>query len=251
MDRAALVQYLDAFLSVDQFTDFCPNGLQISGRDTIHHLVTGVTANLALIDAAIERNADALLVHHGFFWRGEDPCIVGLKYERIRRLIQHDISLFAYHLPLDAHSAVGNNVQLATELGLRVQGPLTDGHVPPLTLRGAFDQPLSGQQLETQLKQAVGRAPLYIEGRSEEIRTVAWCTGAAQDYIVVAVEAGCDAYITGEVSERTVDIARESGIHFYAAGHYATEQFGVQALGNQLADQFNLTHTFIPVPNPV
>lgn len=251
MHRDQLIDYLQSYLTPSQFADYCPNGLQVSGREEVNHIVSGVTANQAFIDQAIIANADLCLVHHGFFWKGEDPCIIGMKHRRLKALLHHDINLAAYHLPLDAHPEVGNNVQLANVLGIDIEGAIDDGMSPSLTLAGRLKQPQTGEQFAAHITTCLGRQPLYISGGNDPIERIAWCTGAAQDFIYAAIAAGCDAFITGEVSERTVDIAREAGIHFYAAGHYATEQFGVQALGDHLAQQFNLKHTFIPVDNPV
>lgn len=250
MYRDQLVDYLQSYLTPADFADYCPNGLQVAGREEITQLVTGVTANQSFIDQAITAGADLCLVHHGFFWKGENPCIVGMKHRRLTALLCNDLNLVAYHLPLDAHPEVGNNAQLAKRLGFEIEGAIDDGMSPCLTLAGHLQTPLSGDELAQHIGQSLGRQPLHIPGKSQKIERVAWCTGAAQDFMHAAVAADCDAYITGEVSERTVDIARESGIHFYAAGHYATEQFGVQALGEHLADRFGIQHTFIPVYNP-
>ena len=249
--RDELTHYLTSLLQPHNIKDYCPNGLQISGKHEIHTVVTGVTANQALIEAACNLNADALLVHHGFFWRGEDPCIIGHKYNRIKPLIQHDINLFAFHLPLDMHKEFGNNVSLARVLNFIPKGQIDLGDPPNLVWHGVLPQPSSGAQLSDHIEQQLQRKPLYIPGKSSAIKTIAWCTGAAQDYIQLAADFGCDAFLTGEVSERTVDIARETGIHFYAAGHYATERYGVQALGRLLAEHFDLTHNFLEIDNPV
>jgi dinuclear metal center YbgI/SA1388 family protein len=246
-----LVSYIDSQLVPERFSDYAPNGLQIAGKSEVQRIVTGVTANQAFIDAAVAAKADVCLVHHGFFWKGEAPNLVGMKYARIRSLIVNEINLLAYHLPLDAHDDFGNNVQLAQRLDLELQGILNDGCLPALTRWGYLNSPLAGEALAARLQSVLDRAPLHIAGQAKKIEKVALCTGAAQDMIVAAIEAGCDAFITGEVSERTVDLARESGIHFYAAGHYATEQFGVQALGKHLATIYDITHQFIPIYNPV
>ena len=251
VQRHELIRYLTELLRPDNCKDYCPNGLQVSGKDNICTLVTGVTANAALIAAACALGADALLVHHGFFWRGEDPCLTGLKYNRIKMLIQHDINLFAFHLPLDMHKEVGNNVQLAKILNFTPKGQIAAGEPLGSVWHGTLPQACAGDQLAHHIEQKLQRRPLYIAGKSAQIKTIAWCTGAAQDYLQLAADYGCDAFLTGEVSERTVDIARETGIHFYAAGHYATERYGVQALGALLAEHFELTHQFIEIHNPV
>lgn len=249
--RDELAHYLTELLHPVRYKDYCPNGLQISGKEDIRTLVTGVTANAALINRACSLEADALLVHHGFFWRGDNPCITGLKYQRIKMLMQHDMSLFAFHLPLDMHKEYGNNVQLAKILNIIPKGQIDCGDPAGLVWHGMLPQTYSGEQWAHVMEQHLQRRPLYIAGKSSTINTVAWCTGAAQDYIQLAADYGCDAFLTGEVSERTVDIAKETGIHFYAAGHYATERYGVQALGRLLAEQFSLTHHFIEIDNPV
>jgi dinuclear metal center YbgI/SA1388 family protein len=246
-----LISYCDDLLEMDRFRDYCPNGLQVEGKQQINKIVTGVTASQALIDAAIEADADALLVHHGYFWKGEDARVVGLKKQRIASLLNADISLIAYHLPLDAHPVYGNNVQLAQLLDISVEGRLQEGTDPAIGLYGRLNQPMSGKAFANHIAKVLQRTPLHIETMAQEISTVAWCTGAAQGYIEQAVELGVDAYITGEVSESTVHIARETGIHFYAAGHHATERYGVKALGEHLAADFGLDQQFIDIDNPV
>ena len=238
-------------LHPEQFKDYCPNGMQVEGRKDIAKLVTGVTACQDFIDAALEANADALLVHHGYFWRGEDQSITGIKKSRIETLLKNDLSLFAYHLPLDVHREFGNNVQLAKVLGIAVEGDLGKQNNHPIGLTGSFAEPLNFDSLQSFLEERLGRQALGVAGSSDTIKSVAWCTGAAQNYIELAVEAGVDAYITGEISEPTVHIARESGIHFFSAGHHATERYGVQAMGEYLAAKFALEHEFIDIDNPV
>ncbi|GJM13630.1 MAG: GTP cyclohydrolase 1 type 2 [Pseudohongiella sp.] len=242
---------LKQVLHPEQFKDYCPNGLQVEGRKEISKLVTGVTACQALIDAAAEAGADALLVHHGYFWRGEDQSISGIKKSRIEALLKHDMSLLAYHLPLDAHREFGNNVQLARVLGIEIDGELGKQNNHPIGLTGSLDPGLDFESLKALIADRLGRHALAIEGKSEAIESIAWCTGAAQNYIELAVAAGVDAYITGEVSEPTVHIAREAGIHFFSAGHHATERYGVQAIGAYLAEKFGIEHQFIDIDNPV
>jgi dinuclear metal center YbgI/SA1388 family protein len=246
-----LVAYTDDLLDVSLFKDYCPNGLQVQGRNRIECLISGVTASRMLIEAAVERNADALLVHHGYFWKGEDPCITGIKHGRLRRLLQHEISLLAYHLPLDAHEQFGNNVWLATRLGIEVQGALGEGRDQGLGLFGKLSTPVNVATFSRLVEQSLGRIPQVIPGGSHNISSVGWCTGAAQGFIEKAVAQGLDAYLSGEISEPTVHIAREAGIHYIAAGHHATERYGVQALGEHLAQTFVLKHEFIDIDNPV
>lgn len=247
----AFVAYLDHLLTPKQFVDYCPNGLQIEGKPVIETLVTGVTANLALLEAAIAHNADALLVHHGFFWKNDSPCITGMSYRRIRTLITHGMSLLAYHLPLDAHEVYGNNVQLGQRLDALVTDTFQSQSGINIGCIGQLRTPMSGEQLAKWLTTQLERAPLYISGSKRPIETLAWCTGAGQDYIWQALENKVDAYLTGEVSERTVHIARENNLHFYAAGHHATERYGVKALGDHLSSQFGIQHHFIDIDNPV
>ncbi|MEX0963603.1 MAG: Nif3-like dinuclear metal center hexameric protein [Pseudohongiellaceae bacterium] len=242
---------LKQVLRPEQFKDYCPNGLQVQGRGEIARLVTGVTACQELIEAAVDSGADALLVHHGYFWRGEDQSISGIKKARIQSLLKHDINLFAYHLPLDVHKEFGNNVQLANVLGIEIEGELGKLNNHPIGLTGTPNQELDFNSLQALIADKLGRKPLAIAGKPASIKSIAWCTGAAQNYIELAVAAGVDAYITGEVSEPTVHIARESGIHFFSAGHHATERYGVQAVGGYLAEKFGLDHQFIDIDNPV
>jgi len=245
-----LTSYVNGLLEVSDFKDYCPNGLQVQGRPQIEHLVAGVTASQALIEAAIDANADAILVHHGYFWHGEDPCITGIKYQRIKRLLEAGVSLLAYHLPLDAHPVFGNNAQLALKLGLIVDGRFGEAK-QPIAMHGHLASSQSVEDFCGHIASVLNRSPLYIGEAARKINTVAWCTGAAQSYINQAVELGVDAFITGEVSEQTVHIAREAGIVFIAAGHHATERYGAQALGTHLAENFALSQQFIDIENPV
>jgi dinuclear metal center YbgI/SA1388 family protein len=246
-----LVNYCDQLLGIDQFQDYCPNGLQVEGKSQVSKLVSGVTASQALIDAAIAQQADVVLVHHGYFWKGENPCVVGMKRRRLQALLANGVSLLAYHLPLDAHDSLGNNAQLGRLLGFAVRGGFGGGRGPDIALHGELRAPESAQQLTEHITRKLGRTPLHIPGRSEVISKVAWCTGAAQNYIEQAVMLGADAFISGEISEQTVHVAREMDIHYYSAGHHATERYGVQALGDHLADYFHIEHRFIDIENPV
>lgn len=245
-----LIQHLDALLQSNSFKDYCPNGLQIAGRERVATVVTGVTASQALIDAAVAMGADTLLVHHGYFWRGEDERLLGIKRERIKTLLLNDINLIAYHLPLDAHPLYGNNIQLAQMLNFKIDGPVND-EPGQLVLKGRLPRPMSGAELAAWLHGRLDREPLHIGEDNDVIETVGWCTGAAQGYLSQAIDAGVDAYITGEVNESTVHLARETGTHFYSAGHHATERYGVRALGEHLAEHFGLQVEFIDIDNPV
>jgi len=246
-----LLTRIDELLEPDRFSDYCPNGLQVEGRSRVERLVTGVTASQALLDAAVAWNADAILVHHGYFWRGEDPTVRGMKRRRLHTLLANDISLLAYHLPLDAHPQLGNNAQLGALLGLDYTGALEPHKSDGVGNVGVFAAPRPVSEVLSQLEQLTKRAPLHIGDPGDVIKTVAWCTGAAQGYIEAAVSAGADVFITGEASEPTVHVAREEGIHFIAAGHHATERYGVQALGEYLASHLPVEHRFIDIDNPV
>lgn len=244
-----LVDYIDTLLEAN-FQDYCPNGLQVEGKGEVRKLVSGVTASLALLEAAVAAQADAILVHHGYFWRGENPCIVGVKQQRLRLLMSHNISLLAYHLPLDDHPVYGNNAQLGELLGLTEKGKFGNARQPSIARHGQLAAPLSGAAFAAYLEEKLGRIPLHIPGKAQLIRNIGWCSGAAQDYIEQAALLGLDAYLTGEVSEQTVHIARETGIHFFAAGHHATERYGAPALAGHLAEVFHLEHVFIDIDNP-
>lgn len=257
-----LTDFCDAYLSADAFKDYAPNGLQVDGGCPVQRIVTGVTACEALIDAAIAENADVIMVHHGYFWKGEPAPITGMKGRRIRKLMQHGISMIGYHLPLDAHPAIGNNAKLAELLNLTVIGALYPNESHPVG-NIATCKPQSAQSLITQITQALGRAPLHISANypssndtenniddNRLIERVGICTGGAQDMIEQAAMMGCDAFISGEISERTTHIARELGIDYFACGHHATERGGIQALGDIIAEQFGLPVTFIDIDNP-
>lgn len=250
VDRDQLKAYLAQVLNITQYRDYCPNGLQIEGRSSIRHVVTGVTASQALIEAAVEAGADALLVHHGYFWRNEEPCIVGQKRRRIGRLIAADLNLFAYHLPLDMHPDLGNNAQLGRLLGLVAQRRFGEQDI------GWLGEPDDGSlrtagDLADRIAARLGRAPLLIGDPAQPLGKIGWCTGAAQGLLADAIAAGADAYVSGEISEPTVHAARESGVAYLAAGHHATERYGIRALGEHLARHFGLRHTFIDIDNPV
>jgi dinuclear metal center YbgI/SA1388 family protein len=246
-----LVAYSDSLLQAGEFQDYCPNGLQVEGRGEVRRIVSGVTASQALVDAAIEAGADVLLVHHGYFWKGEAAPIVGMKRRRLKALLEHGISLLAYHLPLDAHPELGNNARLAAELELETAGWFGGGRGPDIACHGRPPQPLTPAALAGHLEARLGRAPLHLPGRSERIERLAWCTGAAQSYIEAAAALGVDAFISGEASEQTTHLARELGIHYFGAGHHATERGGPRALGAHLAEKFSLEHRFIDIDNPV
>lgn len=250
LDVQQLEIELNTLLNPGAFRDYCPNGLQVEGTREIKKLITGVTASQALIREAISRDADALLVHHGYFWRGEDPAIVGLKRARVNLLLEHGLSLFAYHLPLDAHPELGNNAQLASLLDFEVSGQTGPPGETPLVWLGKTHSPLSAASLAEHLQAKLGRETVWVRGGDRDVSKVAWCTGAAQNFFEIAVASGADAFITGEISEPSAHIAREAGVHFYSAGHHATERYGVQAVGLHLADQLGIEHEFVDIDNP-
>ena len=264
MTAQALTEFCDDYLSADAFQDYAPNGLQVDGGKPIQRIVTGVTACEALIDAAIADNADAIMVHHGYFWKGEASPLTGMKGQRIRKLMQHGISLIGYHLPLDAHPIIGNNAKLAEDLDMTIIGALYPNETHPVG-NIATCTPQSPQSLIAQITDALGRIPLHISAEYQSsihlesesqpknnriIERVGICTGGAQDMIEQAALMGCDAFISGEISERTTHIARELGIDYFACGHHATERGGIQALGNIVAQQFGIPVTFIDIDNP-
>lgn len=251
IQRDTLVQYCDTLLDAGSYRDYCPNGLQVQGRDPIQRLVSGVTACQALLDAAVDRQADLLLVHHGYFWKGEDQPVVGMKHRRLSTLLHAGINLLAYHLPLDGHSELGNNARLAAVLGFTPQGRFGPADAPDLGWYGILPQACSAQQLAEQLATTLGRQPLLVNAHERPLQRIGWCTGAAQGLIEPAALLGLDAFISGEVSEQTVHIAREMGISYLAAGHHASERYGVMALGDHLAEQYDLEHEFIDIDNPV
>ena len=250
VDREQLSEYLACLLDIKRIRDFSPNGLQVEGRGRIARLVTGVTASAALIDAALADNADAILVHHGYFWRGEDGRIGGIRRQRLKSLLANDINLYAYHLPLDMHPELGNNAQLGLQLGLVRQAQFGENDLGWL---GQADDPSlrSVGELAERIEQRLGRKPMLIGDPAQAAGRIGWCTGAAQGYLDDAIAAGANTYLSGEISEQTVHLARESGVAYLACGHHATERYGVQALGAHLAKHFGIRHRFIDIDNPV
>ena len=251
MKREELTGYLDQILESARFRDYCPNGLQVEGRADVQRIVAGVTASQALLDVAIARGADTLLVHHGWFWRGEDGRVTGFRKARMQALLKHDINLIAYHLPLDAHIHLGNNVQLGKRLGLTGVAPIESDNPECLIFHGYLPEAIFASELAEHISTALLRTPLISHQPEQKIQHVAWCSGGAQNYLQQAIEYGVDAYISGEVSEHTIHTARENNVVFYAAGHHATERYGVKALGEWLQQQFNeLEVQFIDIDNP-
>ena len=249
--RDELDLYLNKLLACDDFDDYAPNGIQVAGQNQISRICTAVTASLDAINQAIHLKADALLVHHGYFWRGESPVLTGMKHERIAKLIEHKITLFAYHLPLDCHKELGNNACLARLFNLNSIDSHKIGKTRDLLWSGLLPEPRTAKEFAAEAEEKLGRKPVFIEANEKPIQKLAWCSGAAQDLIEEAHKLGVDAYISGEISERTYYQAKELGINYFACGHHATERYGIQALGNHLADKYKFEHHFIDSFNPV
>jgi dinuclear metal center YbgI/SA1388 family protein len=249
--RDTLVAYLDQYLNAQSIPDYAPNGLQIEGRSEIRKLCTAVSISQAVIQAARDWQADAILVHHGFFWRGERAVITGVRRQRIGQILNHDLNLFAYHLPLDLHPVIGNNACLAQRLAVSNVTQHDVDKLPKGLWAGDLQQTLSPNELCTFLQQQFLQNPTHIAATRPQIQRIAWCTGAAQDFLEAAHALNVDAYISGEISERTYDLAQELNIHYYACGHHATERYGVQALAAHLAQEFGIEHRFIETNNPI
>lgn len=250
VERATLLAAFDAELQPERFKDYGPNGLQVEGRPRIRRIVSGVTASLALIDAAIAADADAIFVHHGLFWRGQDGTVTGWLKQRLQRLLAHDINLLAYHLPLDAHPTLGNNAQLAQRLGLRASGRFGEqelGFIGELADERGFDH---AEALARHLQQVLNRPVTQVGQASTAIKKIAWCGGGAQGYFEAAIAAGAQAFITGEISEPQAHLARECGVVFCACGHHATERYGAPAMAAHVAARLGIAHQFIEIDNP-
>ncbi len=253
VSRNELVGLANEWLQPARFKDYCPNGLQVEGTAQVQSVVSGVTASLALIEAAITKGADTLIVHHGLFWRGQDGTLTGWMRERVAKLIAHNINLIAYHLPLDAHERYGNNAQLALQLGLQTRSTFGDQNLGHLGVNSDPDtlNNLTTKELANRVFKALGKEPLVVDSNpGRVIRNIAWCTGGAQSWFEDAIRAGADAFITGEISEPQAHLARECGVAFLACGHHATERYGVRELGAALAHNFKIEHQFIDIDNP-
>lgn len=248
VSRDAVLNCLNRELNPDLIKDYCPNGLQVEGKSSISKLVSGVTACQALIDRAVEVEADAILVHHGFFWRGEDERLVGMKAARVRALMAHDINLFAYHLPMDIHPTMGNNAGLGRAMNIEVSGLLNPSDSSAPVFVGELAAETSVAAVAEQLEGQLGRAVIRVGDKP--VKSVAWCTGGGQGYIDVAADVGCDLFVSGEMSEQTVHVARERGIAFIAAGHHATERFGPRSIGEWVSGELGLDHQFIDIDSP-
>ena len=250
VDRAALLAACNAALQPERFKDYGPNGLQVEGKPRISRLVSGVTASRALIDAAIDARADAIFVHHGLFWRGQDGTVTGWMKERLKRLLAHDINLLAYHLPLDAHPTLGNNAQLGQRLGLVATGRFGEQELGFIGQRADGEAFADADVLAWQLEHVLNRPVTQVGQAPEAIEKIAWCSGGAQGYFEAAIAAGAQAFITGEISEPQVHLARECGVVFYACGHHATERYGAPAFAAHVAAQLGIAHQFIEIDNP-
>ncbi len=249
IDRTTLLTGFDTLLQPERFKDYCPNGLQVEGRTEVRKIVSGVTASLALIEAAVREEADAILVHHGLFWRGHDGCVTGWMRQRLALLLANDINLFAYHLPLDAHPELGNNARLGARLGLAGSASFGDQSLgwAGTPVQGEF---INAHALADHVQTTLGRPVVCVEGKPGPIRTVGWCTGGAQGYFEAAIARGVDAFITGEISEPQAHYARECGVAYLACGHHATERFGAPAVAAHVAGGLGLEHVFIDIDNP-
>ena len=248
MKRDELVSYLDELLQSQRFKDYCPNGLQVEGSNDVKRIVAGVTASQALIDAAIERRADTLLVHHGWFWRGEDGRVTGFRKARLQAMLKHEINLIAYHLPLDGHPDLGNNAGLGKRLGWQSEGRFGDQDIG---WTGHLEAPRRLADLQADVARELRRDPLVIGQPDRRIERIAWCSGGGQGFFEEAVKLGVDAFLSGEISEHSVHLARECGVAFIAAGHHATERFGVEALASHVQERFGLSCEFVDIDNPV
>ena len=250
IDRDSLVEHLNVFLECDKFSDYAPNGLQIEGRNEIKRICTAVSAGETIIEQAISLESDMLLVHHGYFWKGERPEILGAKKRKFSLLLQNDINLCAYHLPLDAHSLIGNNACLSRILQVKNVKSHTVGGIQDVLWTGDLNTALSGSEFADFLEKNIQK-PLFLSAGTKKIHKIAWCSGAGQNFIENAALYDVDAYISGEASEKTFYQAQELGVHFFACGHHATERFGIKALGEHLASKFGIEHKFIDINNPV
>lgn len=250
IERQQLVNFIDETLNSARIKDYCPNGLQVEGKAEIRTIVTGVTASQALLEQAVALNADAILVHHGYFWKNEAMPVVGMKKRRLGLLLQHDINLLAYHLPLDVHAVLGNNAQLANLLGVQQAEPVLSAEPLGVLQQGNLAEATSLTAIAERLSQALGREVLVEDADIGLVKHIAWCTGGGQGYIEQAAAAGAQLFVTGEVSEQTIHVARELGIHFIAAGHHATERYGIKALGEYLASKLGLEVHFVDIANP-
>ena len=247
IDILELKNYCDNLLEIEKFKDYCPNGLQISGKNKIKKIVCGVSANLEFIKKSISKKTDAIFVHHGFFWKNENPCLVGIKKDRIAQILAKNISLFAYHIPLDAHNNLGNNYQIGKLLGITNTINVENS----LLWCGNLEKKISQKEFISLVEKKISYKPTLFTKSNKKIKKIAWCTGAGQDFIEKAIDLGADIYLSGEVSERIPHIAYESNIIYCQAGHHATERYGIQALGKHISNKFSLDYEYIEIKNKV
>jgi dinuclear metal center YbgI/SA1388 family protein len=250
IERAQLLKSFDDLLKPEQFRDYGPNGLQVEGCNEVRKIVSGVTASQALIEAAIAAKAQAVFVHHGLFWKGQDGRVTGWMKQRLTLLLAHNINLFAYHLPLDAHAELGNNAQLGLKLGLVAHSRFGEQDLGFMGARADGDAFESASSLAAVLEQVLKRPVTAVSGTGRALKKIAWCSGGAQSYFEAAIAAGADAFITGEISEPQVHYAREMGVAYFACGHHASERFGAAAVAAHIAAQWGLSHEFIEIDNP-
>lgn len=246
-----IIQWCDHILKSPEFKDYAPNGLQIEGKPDVNKILCAVTASQGAIEAAIEQGADMLLVHHGYFWKGEPYPITGMRGKRIKSLIQHDISLAGYHLPLDSHPTLGNNAAIADILALENIEALDPSERHPIGNIGYLKQPVSAEEFKLYVSQRLDFNAIHLAADKKSIQKIGFCTGGAQDFIGKAAERNCDAYISGEVSERTFYEAKELNVHYYACGHHATERYGVQRLAKAISEQFDIEYSYFELNNPI
>ena len=246
-----IIQWCDQTLKSHEFKDYAPNGLQIEGTSEVKKILCAVTASQTAIDAAVAYGADLLLVHHGYFWKGEPYPITGMRGKRIKSLIQHDISLVGYHLPLDSHPTIGNNAAIADLLELEHIQALDPNERNPIGNIGYLKSAMSPEVFKQFASEKLGFDAIHLPADKTSIQKVGFCTGGAQDYIKKAADQDCDAYISGEVSERTFYEAQELNVHYYACGHHATEKYGVQRLAKAISEQFNIEYSYFELNNPI
>lgn len=247
MNNIKLEKLINTYLNIYEYQDYAPNGLQVEGVSDVKKIITGVTASQKLLNEAVKLTADAIIVHHGYFWKNEPVVILNMKHNRLKTLLCNNINLYSYHLPLDVHPVIGNNAQFGNIIDVKI-----DSYITPLLPMGRFSEQITAYDLMSRLNKRLNRQPLYCgDNGPQKIHTIAWCTGGGQDFIYNAGEAGVDAFVTGEVCEHTIHIAREMGLHFYAAGHHATEKFGVKLLGEWLQKNYDFEVIFVDIPNPV
>ena len=249
MQLTELGDHLDTLLDASRLKDYCPNGLQVEGRPEVLRVLCGVTASQALLDLAVAGGHDAVFVHHGLFWKGDDGRVTGFRRRSLRTLLANDISLFAYHLPLDVHPELGNNAQLARLMGWQGEARFADQELG--WIGRPEEEGQSAQEIARALAARLGREPMLVGDGERRVRRIAWCTGAAQGFFEQAILAGADLYVSGEISEPTVHLARESGVPYIAAGHHATERYGARAIAHYLNEVLGLEARFVDLDNPV